>query len=332
MYMVNIVDFNGEFKYFEPSAKAAEIARSLCAKAEYENNAYSRNPAPVLPPITGTFIYAHPPDYRGVPTLDWNTSQWKELFGKLKAAGLNTVIFQAALWNELEECYYRSERFKHFRIYPVLEAMLPAAEACAMELFIGTYGSISGQVETSDPEKEFAAQLDCLHEVSKLCQGNWNLYLPQEALITAPRNMELEKFMRNLMKCVFDEFRRISPNGRILMSPATMATAENEHVAGWLDIFSETKPDILAPQDSIGTCCCTLPHGKNMWRKWREIADRCGIELWANIEIFERISVVGATPFSMASEKRIKLQTDNAAEFVSKIICWEYPFFKLLED
>ena len=330
--MINIVDFNGEFKYFEPSAKAAEAAQSLCAKAEYENNAYCWTPPEEPPPITGTFIYAHPPDYRGVPTLDWSTAQWKDLFGKFKSAGINTVIFQAALWNELKECYYRSERFKHFRIYPVLEAMLPAAEACGMELFIGTYGSISGQVETANPGQEFAAQLDCLHEISKLCSGDWNLYLPQEALITSPRNMYLEKFMRNLMECVFAEFRRISPTGKILMSPATMSSAETEHVAGWLNIFSKMKPDILAPQDSIGTCCCTLPHGRAMWRKWGEIADCREIELWANIEIFERISFSGITPFRTASEKRIKQQLDNAAEFVSKTICWEYPFFKQLND
>ena len=54
--------------------------------------------------LTGSFIYSHPPDYIGRPTMTWDTVEWRSLFGELKEMGIDTVIYQAAAWAEVREC------------------------------------------------------------------------------------------------------------------------------------------------------------------------------------------------------------------------------------
>ena len=56
-------------------------------------------------PITGSFIYAHPPNYKGAETINWDKKMWLQELSRLKGYGIDTVIFQAALWSELQECY-----------------------------------------------------------------------------------------------------------------------------------------------------------------------------------------------------------------------------------
>lgn len=63
------------------------------------------------------------------------------------------------------------------------------------------------------------------------------------------------------------------------------------------------------------------------WRAWREIADLSGLKLWANVELFERVSFAGDEPFISATPDRVTHQLANVAPHIEKVICWEYPFF-----
>jgi hypothetical protein len=85
--------------------------------------------------------------------------------------------------------------------------------------------------------------------------------------------------------------------------------------------------DIMAPQDSIGCAGCNLGIQKAAWDIWAKICDNSGIELWANVELFERRSFGGAVPFVPAAPERVMAQINNVSSFVKKIICWEYPYF-----
>lgn len=63
------------------------------------------------PRISASFVYAHPADYRGKPMLHADVSAWRTELQRLKDMHIDSVIFQAALWRELNECFYRSKSY-----------------------------------------------------------------------------------------------------------------------------------------------------------------------------------------------------------------------------
>jgi len=48
-------------------------------------------------PVSGTFIYHRPPDYRGAPAAAWGKEEWLREFGRLKSLGIDTVLYQGAV-------------------------------------------------------------------------------------------------------------------------------------------------------------------------------------------------------------------------------------------
>ena len=79
--------------------------------------------------ITGTFIYQMPPDYPGVPSLEWKTREWLSEFQRLKTLGFDTVIHSAAIsetttgnWHVLYDIPKESlQAFKDVLIYSILK-------------------------------------------------------------------------------------------------------------------------------------------------------------------------------------------------------------------
>jgi hypothetical protein len=161
-----------DFNIFEPSLQASEKTRPLLDLSIVKNHEFLKTftvPLKKTMPVSGSFIYAHPPDYAGCPTLNWNNETWAELFIEMKQAGLDTVIFQASIWHELGEAYYSSDYFKNiYKTYPVIEPMLIAAKKIGMHVYLGGYGCTIGWSKCIDKKTvnaEVDKQLYCIKEL-----------------------------------------------------------------------------------------------------------------------------------------------------------------------
>ena len=152
------------------------------------------------------------------------------------------------------------------------------------------------------------------------------MYFTSESGYNGSRNASFEKAVARFYGTLFSSVRRRYPGMPLMLSPYTLDCKEkNEGMADyWCSIFSEAAPDILAPQDSIGTHCTTLDAQKDLYSRWREVTRRLGCRLWANVEIFDiLLPSPGKTRLVPASAARILAQMQNASSFVEKLICWE---------
>ena len=105
--------YNG-FNIFEPTPETvpegrAHVDRTIRENLQFLSKLSVKDKEKSPKKITGTFIQAHAPDYVGGNTLNWNKSDWEQAFDKLKTKQIDTVIFQASVWNELQEVYYKSK-------------------------------------------------------------------------------------------------------------------------------------------------------------------------------------------------------------------------------
>jgi hypothetical protein len=333
MFTIEKID---DFRMFLASDKAAKLVEPMIMRANKSNREYLVNNTDKLypkMPITGTFIYAHSPNYRGRPLHHYSAGEWLNLMKDLKTAGMDTVILQAAIWNELGECYYPSKYFRHHKQWNVIEPMLEAAKAADMIVYLGGYGSVTGWKEhltKEDIEQEKQNQIICLRELLKYKDFFSGIYFAPETAFMGERDMTKEKFLNEIYKEFCFTVKDEAADKKIMMSPATKYYPGKmpEMVDSWLAILDKVPLDIMAPQDSIGTCGNELIHQTETYKAWLEVCSRQNIEFWSNIEVFERKNSVRAINHSLpASPERISAQINNAAPYAEKLICWEAPYY-----
>lgn len=115
-----------------------------------------------------------------------------------------------------------------------------------------------------------------------------------------------------------------------MMSPATIyyPGRMGDMAASWSNVFSGAHPDILAPQDSIGCGCITMPHQVEALKIWHEITERFGMEHWSNVECFECCAPYNdENSRRAAGPERVLRQMANAEPFVKKLITWELLYY-----
>ncbi len=337
--MANMLNIGqcGEFKIFMPEEEIIPECKLRNERVLKRNRRFletSGTADGTRLPITGTFVYAHPPDYEGTPTLDWGKREWGEVFQHLKKRGMDTVVFQASVWNELEEVYYRSAAFHSFRSWNVVEPMLSAARENGMTVFLGGYGSVSGWHLPPDDAAvrcEVERQTACLTELLEYREFFDGVYYSPETAFQGKRDFKREKGLNRIYREYFGYVKKMIPGKKILMSPASIYEPGKcrEFTDSWMAVLDGVPLDILAPQDSIGCGCCTLEEQPEMWSLWSRIAREKQIPLWANIELFERREFGGSAPFTAASAERIAAQCGNVSPYVEKCICWEALSFSL---
>lgn len=324
-----------DFSLFMASDKARKLVEPMIAEANESNRKYLLENRQSLPqmPISGTFVYAHPPNYRGRSMHNYSVRDWMKLMRELSRAGMDTVILQASIWNELGECYYPSEYFKNHKQWNVVEPMLEAADASCMKVYLGGYGSVTGWKEDlthADIEQEKKNQISCFRELLKYRELFDGIYFAPETAFTGKRDFGKEKFLNEIYREFCDTVRSEAPDKEIIMSPGTKYFPGKmpEMIDSWLTILDKVPLDIMAPQDSIGTCGNQLIHQDETYKAWLEICSRYDISLWSNIEIFERKESIDGENHSIpASPERVAAQINNAALYVEKLICWEAPYY-----
>ena len=325
---------NYPFRIYQPAVE--EYDQQMKRRAEWEkaNTGFLATQPGCKPeelsPVTGTFIYAHAPDYRA-NTLEWNRTQWLERLKALKDRGIDTVIFQAAAWKELRECYYPGKIHAGYKCWDVLTPAMEAANALELTFFMGEFGAVENwQGKQNGTRESMQQELDehcrCLEELFTLYDGGFQgIYLTSESGYTGKRDAEFEDAAATFYGELCGMIRSAQPGKPILISPFSFDCGNKlEEMADyWQTVFSRAVPDILAPQDSIGTLCVTLDRQWKIYEQWRKTAAALGCTHWSNIELFEvNFPKAGNTRLTTAPEKRIMAQL-QAARGIQKCICWE---------
>ena len=324
-----------DFVIFKASDDIVEEANAKYAAANESNRRYLETHPAATPtmPVTGTFICAQPPNYRGVPMLHATEDEWAEKFELLKTFGVDSVIWQAAVWNELETVYYPSRRFKNYRLFDSVGKALAAAKRTGLEVYLGAYGSVSGWCMGKDPafvEQEKRNHFAVQDELFELYGGQFKgIYFAPETAYRGERDLYTEKTLNSIYRDFCDRLKELHPGCEILMSPATkyFPGKLDEMIDSWNVILDGVKLDIMAPQDSIGCCGNTLEHQKEMFRVWRKICDAKNIRFWSNVELFEDLDCSQINSAIPADPRRVAHQMSNAAEVAEKLISWEMLFF-----
>lgn len=307
----------------------------MIAEGQQMNHAYLAG-LPELPNggmLTGSFIYSHPPDYVGRPTMTWGTPEWRALFRELKEMGIDTVIYQAAAWVEVRECNYPSKVFAGYRAWDSLTPLVEANAAEGMRLFLGGLGNLSAFDEKATPELLAAdrdQQLACFHELVSLYQGGFQgFYMSPETAFPGQRQPKREAILNRYYSDVCRGVKARMPDLPILFSPATLFTpnTSQEQHDFLLNLFRGCPLDILCPQDSIGTFGNRLQYLEPSFAIWQQVCREVGCTLWVNVESFERRLAGTAQDFVSTDFERLAVQLAHAGRVGQKIVSWEVPYF-----
>ncbi len=283
--------------------------------------------------LTGSFIYAHPPDYVGRPTLHWGKAEWQALMKELKEIGIDTVIYQAAAWVEVRERYYPSRLLADYTAWDSIHPLCEAVGAEGMTLFLGGLGNLKAFDEKVTPEEigqDIDLQLGVFQELADAYRGGFHgFYMSPETAFPGRRQPEREALLNRYFKQVCTGVKEIVPGIPILASPATFYQVGREvEIHDFLFNLLDGVPiDYMTPQDSVGTFgnrLATLPPSFEIWKRLsREIA----FHLWVNVESFQRARIGTPNDFTPADFARLAVQLASANRVGEKIVSWEVPYF-----
>jgi hypothetical protein len=331
LHLINVDDYT----LVVPGPEDESWVMADVQKGRELNQAYlaSLAAAPQGGKITGSFIYAHPPDYIGRNTLDWDTTAWRALFREMKDLGIDTVIYQAAVWSEFKECYYPSRLFKDFRTWNCLDPLLEAVAREGMTLFLGGLGNLYALDDKATADtlaRDGEEQLACYDELAERYAGGYQgFYMSPETGFPGKRQPEREALLNAYYRGVCTGVKARTPGMPILLSPGTWyhPDTEQENEAFLLALFKDCPIDILSPQDSVGTFGNRLPYLQASFEVWRRVCAQLGVSLWVNVESFERVKVGTDLDFIPAGFERLAVQLSSAAQVGKKIVSWETPYF-----
>ena len=283
--------------------------------------------------LTGSFIYSHPPDYVGRPTMSWGANEWRALFQEMKELGIDTVIYQAAALAEVRECSYPSKIFAGFRTWNSCDPLVDAVAKEGMTFYMGGLGNLyafdaNATADTLDRDAEL--QLACFDELNELYAGGFHgFYMSPETGYPGQRQPEREALLNDYYRKVCQGVKDRSGGLPILLSPGTFYREnDEENIYGFLrGLFEGCAIDVMCPQDSIGTFGNRLPHLKPSFAIWKRLCEDLGFHLWVNVESFERVRSGTEQDFVSADFKRLAVQLAHAAEVGEKIVSWEVPYF-----
>ena len=318
--------------YFKPPVGFDE--ESALARRKAANLLAAEEAAELLPgipelkmPITVSFIYAHPADYYGKPMLNADVGEWKNNFRRFKSMNIDTVIFQAALWRELKECYYCSSNFPDLKCFKVVENMLQAAEEENMRVYMGGYGSVVGWgpgMTIEDLKREAGEHRKCFDELSRIGKFD-GMYFPAETCFRDKRLPEREFRMNYLYRSFSGMVKEKYPEMKVIVSPATGHETENNGLfcEFWNAILEKSGVDVLMPQDSIGTGLSRISQMSGQWKAWKSVADDRKLKLWSHTEIFERRGYRPEDNLYPAAAERVAVQLALTEPYVERHCCWE---------
>jgi hypothetical protein len=256
---------------------------------------------------------------------------WKLKVKELKEIGIEYVILMFVA-NEGKAFYpseFMPEAYPAGRKSPV-EAVMEAADEYGIKVFMST-GWAKNQDDNPGLPDIRAIQIRIMHETASLFSGHksfYGWYLPCEDVV----GPFLSQKAVDAANALTAEARSVTPHARVMISPYGLRSAKFDD-GKFLEQISKLKVDIIAYQDEIGCVVepLPLPHMKENFRHLREVHDKTGIELWANIESFTwekglntRPSALIPAPFPRYLSQLAGVCRAGVDEVVSFAICGIY--------
>ncbi len=282
--------------------------------------------------ITGTFIDEVTHD---IPAHNWGHAEWEREFDTFVAAGLDTVILIRAGWGE-RLAFPSASISSKVRTLPVYadmaELFLGLCDDRELAFFFGLYDS-GYYWHRYDWKTEVALNREFTREVSERYGGHPSFrgwYLPHETADTSGRIIDINTALAEAARSAADLPVLISPywHGRVEdTEPAgqhgrTPARSVAEHAGQWEEIFGRYQGLVSCCAFQDGTAYeAQLP---DFLRAAREAADGHGIDLWANVETFDRDMPIDFLPIEW---RKLVNKLDAAEPYVTKAITFEFSHF-----
>ena len=277
---------------------------------------------PTMPGITGTFIDEITAD---IPSANWSHDDWRRELDIMKLFGIDTVIIiRGGLGRRVT---FPSRALDLTHEDDLARVFFEGVQERGMKLFFGTYVSTLSADCWRDGawKREFDINRAFIDEVlerysSYSCFVGW--YLSHEV------GMYDEVYVA-LLQHLAAHVKSITPDKATLISPYFMGKVlapegwlnPEDQAKEWDRVFSSTPGiDICAFQDA------TVPLGEqgDYFAAMREVCDKHGVELWANIETFARDMM---PRFSPVDFRVLRDRMLGSAPYVSKSITFEFSHF-----
>jgi hypothetical protein len=282
--------------------------------------------------ITGTFIDEVTHD---IPAHNWGRSEWEREFDTFVAAGLDTVILIRAGWGDRLSFPSASisRRVPTLPVYADMpELFLQLADQRGLAFYFGLYDS-GYYWHRHDWKTEVSLNQDFAREAWDRYGGHPSFkgwYLPHETADTSARIIDINTALAEHVRGIADLPVLISPywHGRVDDGEPADHTGRlptlsvDEHVTQWDEIFARFRGLVsyCAFQDGT-TYEAELPE---FWRAARESAAGHGIELWSNVETFDRDMPIRFPPIEW---RKLVNKLQAAEPYVSKAITFEFSHF-----
>jgi hypothetical protein len=282
-------------------------------------------------PITGTFLDEVTHD---IPAHNWGRTEWEREFDTFVAAGLDTVILIRAGWGERLSFPSKTvaSRMGTLPVYADMpELFLQLADQRNLAFYFGLYDSgyywhrhdWKTEVELN---REFAREVWERYGAHPSFRG-W--YLPHETATTSLRIIDINSALAEHVRTVADLPVLISPfwHGRVEGEGSdqrgrSAALSAAEHAGQWDEIFGRLSGLVSYCAFQDGTAYeADLP---DFWQAASEMAGRHGIELWANVETFDRDMPIDFPPLEW---RKLVNKLEAAEPHVSKAITFEFSHF-----
>ena len=290
-----------------------------------------------LKPITGTFVNMIVSD-TGITNT--GLKEWEQDFRMMQLLGIDQ-IFVIRTEEEIHGVHLSAEDPRS-TTWPedenLLDMVFRLADKYGMRLFLGGPQGITN-LHLGDWKKEvddncrYYDRTVAKYAGHKCFQG---LYVSLEAL---PWHFNFLDICTEILKY----FRKNFPQMKTFMSPSftgplgDMSTRYTPET--WRDIYGRYffervagLLDYCAPQDKIAAPECVLGEiGENGLTQWytmaKELFGQCGIELWSNVESFQRPFPGHGEPagvFRQGDYRTLYTKLAAASPYVERIITYDY--------
>jgi hypothetical protein len=276
---------------------------------------------PCRPLVTGTFLDEITHD---IPSQNWGEAEWRREFELYRQIGIDTVIIIRAGYRN--RCIFPAKTLPDLLpVYDDLaELFFSLADEIGLKVFFGTYDSGHyWQKRTWWREVEInQAFLDEVVERYGHHPSFAGWYLTHETGKNHAHIIELFNGIGNHCRQLKDVPILISPYPQGSKQPGEHALTLDESFDHWNRIFEATQGafDIVAFQDGQ----VDYEELPRFQEGIRELGDRYGLTIWANVESFDRDMPIKFPPTDW---RKLRFKLETAAQSAEKIITFEFAHF-----
>ena len=278
-------------------------------------------PTPVeVTGITGSFI-------QHWYVKSWSSTEWTAEMKVLSEAGMEYLVFTPLKEDDAEPDY------------AALEKCLQSAAAAGIKVFVGTNfhkdwwnaGITAAWLNARMTEGVEIAREVYRRFGSSYTKSLYGWYWDWE-VDNASWNSR-QQMLTDAMNITLDGLTGIDAAMPLLFCPfmnPVQGTAK-QYGDFWKAVFPALhfrKGDIFAPQDCVGAAGMPVTTVKSWFYQFSEAVKTVeGLQLWADIELFEQFNYHGEAKFTTAPFGRMVKQIDAVKPFVDRIICFAYSHY-----